>query len=59
MNTRTFAASSLLTLLLALGGTDLNACGDKSLSAGGIRMQRALASLANALGRVSLQEPRR
>jgi hypothetical protein len=44
MLTRTFAASSLLTLLVASAAPDLLACGDKSLSAGGIRMQRALAA---------------
>ena len=33
----------IVTAMLALG-SDLNACGDKSLSAGGIRMQRAKAA---------------
>jgi hypothetical protein len=41
---RTFAASGFVVGLLAIGGSDLSACGDKSLSAGGIRMQRALAA---------------
>jgi hypothetical protein len=34
----------LLASLLATRGADLSACGDKSLAAGGIRMQRALAA---------------
>jgi hypothetical protein len=34
----------LLAGLFASGGSDLSACGDKSLAAGGIRMQRALAA---------------
>lgn len=36
----------LVTVAVAVlaAGPDLNACGDKSLSAGGIRMQRALAA---------------
>jgi hypothetical protein len=42
--TRTLAAAVLLGGLLALGSSDLAACGDKSLAAGGIRMQRALAA---------------
>lgn len=42
--TRTFAAAGLLTVALVTCGPDLDACGDKSLSAGGIRMQRALAA---------------
>ena len=41
---RTFAAAGLLAVAMASGGSDLYACGDKSLSAGGIRMQRALAA---------------
>jgi hypothetical protein len=41
---RTFAAAGFVVGLLAVGGSDLSACGDKSLSAGGIRMQRALAA---------------
>lgn len=36
--------ASLLVSLVAFAGDDLGACGDKSLSAGGIRMQRALAA---------------
>ena len=43
--TRCFtAAMVLLAGLLIAGGSDLSACGDKSLAAGGIRMQRALAA---------------
>ena len=42
--TRTFAAVALLAGLVASAGPDLSACGDKSLAAGGIRMQRALAA---------------
>lgn len=42
--TRTLAAAGLAATLLAVSGPDLSACGDKSLSAGGIRMQRALAA---------------
>ncbi len=38
------AGASLLVSLVAFAGDDLSACGDKSLSAGGIRMQRALAA---------------
>jgi hypothetical protein len=34
----------LLAGLVVTTGSDLSACGDKSLSAGGIRMQRALAA---------------
>jgi hypothetical protein len=34
----------LLAGLLAASGSDLSACGDKSLAAGGIRRQRALAA---------------
>src|SRR6266850_365633 len=41
---RTFAASGLLAAAILALGPDLEACGDKSLSAGGIRMQRALAA---------------
>jgi hypothetical protein len=41
---RTFAAAGLLTAALVTFGADVDACGDKSLSAGGIRMQRALAA---------------
>lgn len=41
--TRTFAAF-LTAAVLFVSGSDLGACGDKSLSAGGIRMQRALAA---------------
>jgi hypothetical protein len=41
---RTFAAAALLAGLVASAGPDLSACGDKSLSAGGIRIQRALAA---------------
>jgi hypothetical protein len=41
---RAFAAAGLLTFGLLAFDSDLNACGDKSLSAGGIRMQRALAA---------------
>jgi delta 1-pyrroline-5-carboxylate dehydrogenase len=40
----TFAVTGFVVGLLAFGGSDLSACGDKSLSAGGIRMQRALAA---------------
>ena len=42
--TRRFTAATLLLAGLAGGGSDLSACGDKSLAAGGIRMQRALAA---------------
>jgi hypothetical protein len=42
--TRTSTGVVLLSLLLTTAGADLDACGDKSLSAGGIRMQRALAA---------------
>ena len=42
--TRTFVAAALLAGLVASAGPDLSACGDKSLSAGGIRMQRATAA---------------
>jgi hypothetical protein len=41
---RTFAAAGVLAVAMFAFGSDLNACGDKSLSAGGIRMQRALAA---------------
>ena len=41
---RTIAAIGLAVGMLAMSGYDLSACGDKSLSAGGIRMQRALAA---------------
>ena len=41
---RTFAAAGLLTAAVLTCGPDVDACGDKSLSAGGIRMQRALAA---------------
>ena len=41
---RNIAAIGLAIGLLAMPGSDLSACGDKSLSAGGIRMQRALAA---------------
>ena len=42
--TRTLAAAGLLTAAVLTCGPDVDACGDKSLSAGGIRMQRALAA---------------
>src|SRR5215204_5003845 len=43
--TRRFSMAVLLLAgLLAAGGSDLSACGDKSLSAGGIRIQRARAA---------------
>ena len=43
--TRRFPTAMLLLAgLLATRGADLSACGDKSLAAGGIRMQRALAA---------------
>jgi hypothetical protein len=42
--TRTLAAAGVAITLLAGTSADLSACGDKSLSAGGIRMQRALAA---------------
>ena len=42
--TRMFAAAGLLTAAVFACGPDVDACGDKSLSAGGIRMQRALAA---------------
>ena len=41
---RTCVASGLLASAIIAFGPDLEACGDKSLSAGGIRMQRALAA---------------
>ena len=44
MTRRFITAILLLAGLLASGGSDLSACGDKSLAAGGIRMQRALAA---------------
>ena len=44
MTRRFTTAMLLLAGLLAAGGSDLSACGDKSLAAGGIRMQRALAA---------------
>jgi len=37
-------ATLLLASLLVTAGSDLSACGDKSLAAGGIRLQRALAA---------------
>lgn len=42
--TRMFALAALLAGLMASAGSDLSACGDKSLSAGGVRMQRAMAA---------------
>src|SRR5262245_66624357 len=42
--TRRFVAFAVVTTALVAFGPDLDACGDKSLSAGGIRMQRALAA---------------
>ena len=42
--TRTLAAAGILTAGVLMCGPDVDACGDKSLSAGGIRMQRALAA---------------
>jgi hypothetical protein len=42
--TRTLVAAGVAVGLLAGAGTDLSACGDKSLSAGGIRIQRAIAA---------------
>lgn len=42
--TRSLAAAGLLAAGMVAFGPDLGACGDKSLSAGGIRMQRALAA---------------
>ena len=44
MTRRFITAMLLLACLLAARGSDLSACGDKSLAAGGIRMQRALAA---------------
>jgi len=41
---RTVLATGFIIGLLAIADSDLSACGDKSLSAGGIRMQRALAA---------------
>ena len=41
---RTLVAAGLLTAAVLTYGPGLDACGDKSLSAGGIRMQRALAA---------------
>jgi hypothetical protein len=41
---RTLASVGLLAATVLMLGPDLQACGDKSLSAGGIRMQRALAA---------------
>lgn len=40
----TLLAAGVAAALLACTGSELFACGDKSLSAGGIRMQRALAA---------------
>jgi len=42
--TRTLGAAAVALVLLAGITTDVSACGDNSLSAGGIRMQRALAA---------------
>lgn len=42
--TRTLVTAGMALGLLAGAGTDLAACGDKSLSAGGIRIQRAIAA---------------
>ncbi len=41
---RTSAAAGLMVMAMLAFGPELNACGDKSLSAGGIRMQRAIAA---------------
>lgn len=41
---RILASVGLLAATVMMLGPDLQACGDKSLSAGGIRMQRALAA---------------
>lgn len=41
---RIFASAGLLAATVVMLGPDLQACGDKSLSAGGIRMQRAMAA---------------
>lgn len=42
---RTIVAAVVVgTALAGMSGSDLSACGDKSLSVGGIRMQRALAA---------------
>lgn len=45
---RTLSAAGLLTAAVLAFGPDVHACGDKSLSAGGIRMQRALAARYHA-----------
>ena len=42
--TRRLAEAACLAVVLTAFAPDLHACGDKSLSAGGIRMQRALAA---------------
>ena len=44
MKQRTFVALCIVAAAVLAFGPDLDACGDKSLSAGGIRMQRALAA---------------
>jgi hypothetical protein len=41
---RTVVAAVVAAALAGPSGSDVSACGDKSLSAGGIRMQRALAA---------------
>jgi hypothetical protein len=41
---RTLSAVALLTFVALTFNSDVSACGDKSLSAGGIRMQRAIAA---------------
>jgi hypothetical protein len=41
---RTFVVAGFLTAAALASTADLNACGDKSLAAGGIRIQRALAA---------------
>jgi hypothetical protein len=41
---RTFVAVGFVTAAALAFGPDIDACGDKSLSAGGIRMQRAIAA---------------
>ena len=49
----------LVVAAAVLAGPELDACGDKSLSAGGIRMQRALAARypASVLAYVPVQLP--
>ena len=41
---RRFGAMLFVAAVMLAAGPELDACGDKSLSAGGIRMQRAMAA---------------